>query len=30
MEYTTLGHTKIEISKICVGCIELWKSWYDA
>lgn len=26
MEYTTLGHTKIEISKICVGCMSFGKA----
>ena len=26
MEYTTLGHKKIEISKICVGCMSFGKA----
>ena len=26
MEYTTLGHTKIEISKICVDCMSFGKA----
>lgn len=30
MEYTKLGNTDIEVSKLCVGCMSFGKSRNDA